>query len=496
MHQPKSNGIQRFIEYMGPTIELPDPLPNRPTRLLLICHAESMQRRVGSVSLSDTGLTALGWEQATALANWMLLHEQIDHLVSNPQLRCRLTAQRISQSLDLPVILEPHFPPSPRQRWTVHTPPVGPAGNEEELVEYNDYLDKVVNAFSHLLNTRWGETTAVVTNANAIAALMRCLNGGGSLGINIDEVGISELLLIDGRWQLAYTNRREHLPRPPLEAILSREQPQIDTDLQEQITQASRIYNQLAATFSTEDLLEKPDAGGLPDKEFLHFADIQDGQRILEVGSGLGKMTLALAQTGAGEAVGVDISPAMLERAEYLRLSTNDPDLLRRVNYRLAPAHDLPFSDNAFDVILCRMILHHYIKLERPLREFLRVLKPHGLLVLAEVAGSEDPVKRATQNAIESKRNPSHVMIRTVDHYLDQLRAVGFEIEDEKVVKKERMVGAWLDELAVGKATRQAVLEMLEASIETDAAELHVHRKSDELVFDQRIIYLRARKPE
>ena len=303
-------------------------------------------------------------------------------------------------------------------------------------------------------------------------------------------------MLTDGRWQLAYTNRREHLPRPPLEAVLSRERPQIDTDLQEQITQAGRIYNQLAATFSTEDLLEKPDAGGLPDKEFLHFADIQNGQRVLEVGSGLGKMTLALAQTGAGETVGVDISPAMLERAEYLRLSTNDPDLLRRVNYRLAPAHDLPFSDNTFDVVLCRMILHHYVKLERPLREFLRVLKPHGVLVLAEVAGSEDPVKRATQNAIESKRNPSHVMIRTVDHYLDQLRAVGFEIEDEKVIKKERMVGAWLDELAVGKATRQAVLEMLEASIETDAAELHVHRKSDELVFDQRIIYLRARKPE
>jgi ubiquinone/menaquinone biosynthesis C-methylase UbiE/broad specificity phosphatase PhoE len=494
MHALKSNEIQKINQQTSPAIDLPNPLPTSPTRLLLICHAESIQRRAGNVSLGDTGLTALGWEQATALADWLGLHEQIDHLVSNPQLRCRLTAQRISQSLNLRVLLESLFPPSPRQRWTVFTPPTGDAGREEELAEYNAYLDKVVNAFSHILSNRWGETTAVVTNANAIAGLIRCLNGGGSLGIHVDEVGISELLLADGHWRLVYANRREHLPRPPLETVHPREQPEFDIDLQEHVALATRVYNQLALTYSTEELLNEPDANGIPDKEFLRFADIQKGQRVLEVGSGLGQMTLALVQSGVSEAVGVDISPEMLEHAEHLRLSTNDPELLRRVNYRLAPAHDLPFSNNAFDVVLCRMILHHYAKPEWPLKEFLRVLKPNGVLVLAEVAGSEDPVKRATQNAIESKRNPSHVMIRTVEHYLDQLRAVGFEVEKEKLVKREQMVGPWLDELAVDKGTRQAVLEMLEASIETDAAELHVHRKNDDLVFDQRIVYLLARK--
>jgi ubiquinone/menaquinone biosynthesis C-methylase UbiE/broad specificity phosphatase PhoE len=479
-----------------PVLELPESLPNRPTRLLLVSHAESLQRRYGNLTLTDTGLTAVGWEQSNALAEWLRTHEQVNHLISSPQLRCRLTAQRVSQSLGIPVVLESIFPISPRRDWLLQVPTGnGTPEQQAEVAEYQTYYVKVIEAFNHILASRWGETIVVVTNPNAIAVLLRHLTGG-RLGLTVEDTGISELILVDRRWQLLYVNRREHLPRPVLNSATIRTEPPVDSDVRDQVAVARQLFNQIASSITLEELQERANTINAPDKDFVRFAEISEGQRLLEVGSGLGVMTLALAKTGALEVVGVDVSPAMLERAEYLRLSTGDTDMLRRVSYRLGPAHDLPFPGNSFDVVICRFLFHHIVKLDRTLVEFQRVLKPNGILLVAELAGSEDAVKRATQNAIESKRNPSHATIRTVEQYRDHLEAAGFVLERERTVKKERRLKNWLDEIVADKQTRQAVGEMLEASIETDAAGLNVHRQNDDLLFEHRVLYLAARKAE
>ncbi|MBI1295724.1 methyltransferase domain-containing protein [bacterium] len=479
-----------------PILELPATLPNRPTRILLICHAESLQRRYGNLTLTDTGLTALGWEQSSALAEWLRTHEQIDNLITSPQLRCRLTAQRVSQSLGIPVVLESLFPMTPRRDWLTQ-PPIfhTPTEQDADAAEYAGYLHRVIEAFNHTLGTRWGTTTAVIANPNAIVALLRIL-GGGQLAVNLDDTGITEFTLVDRRWLLAYVNRREHLPRPMMNNAVARAEMPIDSDVRDQVVMARQVYNQIATSVSIEELQEQANITGANDKDFVRFAEISEGQRILEVGSGLGHLSMSLAKTGALEVVGIDVSPAMLERAEYLRLSSGDADILRRVSYRLGPAHDLPFANQTFDLVVCRMLLHHIVKLRRALDEFNRVLKPGGLLLIDELNGSDDAVKRATQNAIESRRNPSHATIRTPAQYRDQLNTAGFQVQREKIAKRERRVKQWLDEVAVDGQTRHAVTEMLEASIETDAAELNVHEQNDELIFDQQIIYIVAQKTE
>lgn len=475
----------------GLGLQIPETLPSRPTRLLLVSHAESMQRRYGNLSLTDTGLTAQGWEQSNALAEWIRTHEQPTLLVSNPQMRCRLTAQRISQATGTPLIVETLFPPSPPQNWMLE-PPLQAADD----ATYLGYQARVVTAFDHLLSNRWGETTLVVTNPNAIVAFLRALGILTRLAVNIDDTGVTELVFAEQRWQLTYLNRREHLPRPALTVPGSRNEPAADGDIREQLTQIRQIYNQLAAALPLEQLVAQVDKTDEVSKEFMRFIGPLDGNRLLEVGSSLGQFTIALARAGAAEVAGVDISPAMLERAEYLRLSLGDPEILRRVSYRLGPAHDLPFGGGSFDGIVCRFLLHHMGKLDRILGEFHRVLRPGGMILIADLSGSDDAVKRATQNVIETKRNPSHATIRTQDQLTDQLQAAGFVVEKEKTIKRQREVSTWLDELSVDKTTRTAVTEMLEASIETDAADLHVQRRGDTLVFEQRVVLLQARRTE
>ena len=79
-------------------------------RLLFICHGEGMQSRYSNFSDGNGGLTALGWEQANTLSEWLHGYEEIRVLVSDTQRQSRLTAQRIGQEIGLPLVVHPGLP--------------------------------------------------------------------------------------------------------------------------------------------------------------------------------------------------------------------------------------------------------------------------------------------------------------------------------------------------------------------------------------------------
>ena len=57
-------------------------------------------------------------------------------------------------------------------------------------------------------------------------------------------------------------------------------------------------------------------------ENLLRFAKLPEGTSILDVGAGSGVLTLALADTKPHEVIGVDVSPVMLEQAEFRRLNS------------------------------------------------------------------------------------------------------------------------------------------------------------------------------
>ncbi len=125
----------------------------------------------------------------------------------------------------------------------------------------------------------------------------------------------------------------------------------------------------------------------------------------------------------------------------------------------------------------------------------MRLLKHGGELILADLLSADDPVKRATQNAIEERRNPSHVAAYTAEQYRKFVWAPDLTIEAEQVVVFERELEEWLNDMQADQGVRTVVGEMIEAGLETDAAGLNVRRRNDELHFDQRMVYLKAVKP-
>jgi ubiquinone/menaquinone biosynthesis C-methylase UbiE len=108
-------------------------------------------------------------------------------------------------------------------------------------------------------------------------------------------------------------------------------------------------------------------------REFAGFAQ-SAGQRVLEVGVGMGADYLEWLKAGA-HATGLDLSSGSLEQAKRrCEMAGYEPDL------RLSDAERLPFPDNSFDVVYSYGVMHHSPDTQKCIREAWRVLKPAGAL--------------------------------------------------------------------------------------------------------------------
>jgi ubiquinone/menaquinone biosynthesis C-methylase UbiE len=99
----------------------------------------------------------------------------------------------------------------------------------------------------------------------------------------------------------------------------------------------------------------------------------------LEIGAGTGYFSLNLALAGViDHATCTDISPGMLAT-----LKANADRLGIDVDAVACDAEQLPFEDASFDLVFGHAVLHHLPDLDRAFSEFLRVLKPGGVLAFA-----------------------------------------------------------------------------------------------------------------
>jgi SAM-dependent methyltransferase len=100
------------------------------------------------------------------------------------------------------------------------------------------------------------------------------------------------------------------------------------------------------------------------------------GGKVLEVGSGPGRLAVRLAREAPSMTLtGVDISDAMVERAAR-RASV--ASLIERVRFEVGDVAALPLSEGEFDGVVSTLSLHHWPNPAKGLAEIHRVLKPGG----------------------------------------------------------------------------------------------------------------------
>jgi len=113
------------------------------------------------------------------------------------------------------------------------------------------------------------------------------------------------------------------------------------------------------------------------------LAPLNPGDAVLDIGCGAGVDSLVAAHlVGAGGRVaGLDVTPAMVERARghLARLG------LANVTFEVGDAQALPFPDNDFDAVISNGVFNLTLDKAKALKEAHRVLKPGGRLMIADM---------------------------------------------------------------------------------------------------------------
>ena len=115
-------------------------------------------------------------------------------------------------------------------------------------------------------------------------------------------------------------------------------------------------------------------------------------ERVLDVGCGRGLMLIGAAQRlTTGRAIGVDIWEAKDQSANSAQAALDNACLTGvqdKIEIQTADARTLPFPNQTFDVVVSHWVVHNLTSEEdrfRALSEMVRVLRPKGRLVLADI---------------------------------------------------------------------------------------------------------------
>lgn len=175
--------------------------------------------------------------------------------------------------------------------------------------------------------------------------------------------------------------------------------------------------------------------------------------RALDVATGAGHTAGALIEAGVSTVVAADASPSMVATTEE-----SFPAAIGVVT----DAERLPFAEDTFDAVTCRIAAHHFPNPEAFVAEVARVLKPGGTFGLEDNVAPEDDALDSFVNELERRRDPTHVRSHKTSTWNRWLSDAGFVVEETNHLMKTLKYKPWVSRIsALSAAERDAVQRLL-----------------------------------
>jgi arsenite methyltransferase len=177
--------------------------------------------------------------------------------------------------------------------------------------------------------------------------------------------------------------------------------------------------------YSKEDINSVPEGAnlGLGCGNPIALASLKEGETVLDLGSGAGfDCFLAANRVGKnGKAIGVDMTPEMIDKArENARKGK-----YKNVEFRLGEIENLPVADSSVDVVISNCVINLSPNKKHVFEEAFRVLKPSGRLMISDIVLLKELSKTIKRNVEAYVGCVSGAEMK--EKYLQLIKDAGFE---------------------------------------------------------------------
>lgn len=252
-----------------------------------------------------------------------------------------------------------------------------------------------------------------------------------------------------------------------------------ETLILDQFTRQATVFSTAAAITDEEALRMVVEAAG-PTRD----------DHLLDVACGPGLVVCVFAPH-VRKATGIDVTPAMLDRARKLAAEKG----VTNVFWRQGDVGSLPYGDASFSIVTTRFSVHHFVDPAAVMREMVRVCAPGGRIVVVDDYASDDPAKAAAFNRLEKLRDPSHVRCLTLTELRGLFDAVGLPEPRATFYELRGDVSGLLARSFPNPGDDVEIVEMFKASAADDRLGIPVRLDGEQIQYAYPVAVLATTRP-
>ncbi|HLO12611.1 MAG TPA: class I SAM-dependent methyltransferase [Pseudoneobacillus sp.] len=220
---------------------------------------------------------------------------------------------------------------------------------------------------------------------------------------------------------------------------------EIKKDVQEQFGRSAEAYVNSKIHKEGKDL-----------KKIIDIAKISGSEAVLDVATGGGHTANAFAPL-VKNVVAVDLTEKMLIAAEKFITGNG----YQNVQFTVGDAENLPFQDQSFDIVTCRIAPHHFPNVEAFIKEVYRVLKPEGQFLLDDNVSPEDDELDQFYNSVEKMRDYSHYRAWKKTEWLRMLELQGFKVYETHRFDKTFLFEPWCNRMNLPEIEKEKLNDFI-----------------------------------
>ena len=220
----------------------------------------------------------------------------------------------------------------------------------------------------------------------------------------------------------------------------------------------------------------------------IEFSGVGPADTVLDVACGPGILACAFARV-AKHVTGIDITPAMLERARALQ----DERGLTNVTWQQGDVLPLPYGAGTFTLVSSRFAFHHFLEPKAVLAEMMRVCAPGGTVLVIDSAPA--PEKADAFNRMEVVRDPSHTRAMPEAELAGLFTGVGLPAPRVTRYRLEGELEGLIARSFPNPGDDETLRRIFREALAGDDLGITAHRVGEQIHFGYPVAILAARRP-